>query len=81
MRLFHSLALSGSCEILQDKMIGDLRDFDMNFVELWNSPQKKEIKNFILKNKCRCTNECALSFNILGNWRYQPQLIKAAFDY
>ena len=63
------------CEILEDKMIGDLRKYDMNFMELWNSNKKKEIKNYILDTKCRCTYECALSFNILGNWRYQPKLL------
>ena len=65
------------CEILEDKMIGDLREYDMNFMELWNSNKKKEIKNYILDTKCRCTYECALSFNILGNWRYQPKLLSA----
>ena len=63
------------CEILQDKEIGDLRKFDMNFIELWNSQKTKDVKDFILKTKCRCTYECALSFNILGNWRYQLKLL------
>ena len=40
-----------------------------------------ELKKFILKSKCNCTHECALSYNILSNWRYQPSLISAAIKY
>ena len=69
------------CEILEDKMLGNLRDNDMNFMKIWNSKLNKKTKEFIIKSKCHCTYECALSYNILGNWRYQPQLIKAAIDY
>ena len=65
------------CEILEDKIIGDLRKFDMNFMQLWNGENNKNIKNFILDTKCRCTYECALSFNILGNWRYQLKLLSS----
>ena len=65
------------CEILEDKIIGDLRKFDMNFMQLWNGQNNKNIKNFILDTKCRCTYECALSFNILGNWRYQLKLLSS----
>ena len=32
------------CEILEDKMIGNLRDFDMNFMKLWNSERNKNIR-------------------------------------
>ena len=69
------------CEILEDRMIGDLRDYDMNFMEVWNSSKNKNTKDFILKSKCRCTYECALSFNILGNWRYQFKLLSSLISY
>ena len=67
------------CEILEDKLIGNLRDHEMNFMDLWNSKKNTEIKKFIKDTKCRCTYECALSFNILGNWRYQHRLIAGLF--
>ena len=67
------------CEILEDKLIGNLRDHDMNFMEMWNSESNTEIKKFIKDTKCRCTYECALSFNILGNWRYQHRLVASLF--
>lgn len=63
------------CEILEDKLIGSLRNYDMNFMKLWNNDNNKNIKKFIKETECRCTYECALSFNILGNMRYQHQLL------
>ena len=69
------------CEILEDTLLGNLRENNMDFMKIWKNNITKNTKKFIIKSKCNCTYECALSFNILGNWRYQPQLIKAAFDY
>ena len=66
------------CEILEGKELGDLRENDMNFMKIWNNKKTKDAKNFILKSKCNCTYECALSYNILGNWRYQAKLAAAA---
>jgi MoaA/NifB/PqqE/SkfB family radical SAM enzyme len=68
------------CEILEDKLLGNLRDNNMNFMEIWKSSKTKDAKNFIIKSKCNCTYECALTYNILGNWRYQPNLISSAFN-
>ena len=69
------------CEILEDKLIGDLRDFDMDFLKLWTTQKNKEIKDFIIKSKCKCTYECAMSFNILGNWRYQHKLLSSLISF
>ena len=69
------------CEILEDKKIGNLRDVDMNFMKLWDSDKNQSIKKFILGQKCKCTYECGLSFNVAGNYRYYPSLIKSIFDY
>ena len=63
------------CEILEDKLVGDLRENDFDFLKVWNSEKNKDIKNFISKTNCTCTYECAISFNILGNWRYQHKLL------
>jgi len=66
------------CEILEGKELGDLRENDMDLMKIWNNQKAKDTKNFIIKSKCNCTYECALSYNILGNWRYQPKLVAAA---
>jgi len=68
------------CEILEDKLLGNLRDNDMNFMEIWNGKKSLDTRKYITKTKCNCTYECALSYNILGNWRYQKQLISSAFN-
>lgn len=75
--LFGVIGASGDvfpCEILEDKKIGNLRDYNMNFKELWKDDLNKKTKKWILESKCRCTYECALSFNIIGNYRYYPRL-------
>ena len=65
------------CEILENKELGDLRKNEMNFMKIWNNQKTKDTKKYILDSKCNCTYECALSYNILGNWRYQPKLAAA----
>ena len=65
------------CEIL-DKPLGSLRDYDMNFMKLWSDNSAQQTKKWIKDTKCNCTYECAWSFNILGNSKYQKDLILAA---
>lgn len=65
------------CEIL-DKPLGSLRDYEMDFMKLWNDKAAKNTKKWIKDTKCNCTYECAWSFNILGNTKYQKDLILAA---
>ena len=68
------------CEILEDKLLGNLRDNEMNFMKIWNDKNTKDTRDYILKSKCNCTYECALSYNILGNWRYQASLASSMFN-
>ena len=68
------------CEILEDKILGDLRKNNMDFMKIWKNKETLETKNFIKKSHCHCTYECALTYNILGNWRYQPSLMASFFD-
>ena len=81
--LFGIITASGSiypCEILKYKLMGNLRENNMDFMKIWNSKETRDAKNFIKKTNCNCTYECALSYNILGNWRYQPRLISSIFN-
>jgi len=81
--LFGIITSSGlvyPCEILEDKLIGDLRKNDMNFMKIWQSSNADSTKKFILNTNCNCTYECALTYNILGNWRYQPHLMSSVFE-
>jgi hypothetical protein len=36
-------------------------------------------ENLLKNTNCNCTYECALSYNILGNWRYHSSLISSLF--
>ena len=81
--LFGIIAANGTvypCEILEKKILGDLRKNDMNFMKIWKGQKTKEVKDFIKKTNCNCTYECALTYNILGNLRYQPSLIRSIFN-
>ncbi len=82
--LFGIISSDGSvfpCEILEKKKLGNLRDNEMNFMKIWNNTETKNVKKFIKKTNCACSYECALTYNILGNWRYQPSLLfSALFD-
>ncbi len=63
------------CEIL-NRHLGNLRDYDMNFMELWKNKATKDTKKFIKDIDCNCTYECAWSINVISNKKYIPKLIK-----
>ncbi len=63
------------CELL-DKPLGKLSDFDFNFLNLWKSKKTKKVKKWITDTKCNCTYECAMTYNVMSNYKYQPRLIK-----
>ncbi len=67
------------CELLDDShKIGNIRDFKLNFKDLWLSKKAKEEVNFIRKTKCFCTHECFNAVNIVFNPKYYPRLTKIA---
>ena len=77
--IISSAGLVYPCEILEDKLLGDLRKNQMDFMKIWKNQATHDVKKFISKSNCNCTYECALTYNILGNWRYQPNLISSIF--
>ena len=81
--LFGIISANGKiypCEILEDKVLGNLRENQMDFMKIWKNNNTLETKRWIKDTKCNCTYECALSYNILGNLRYQPRLISSLFN-
>tara|TARA_Y100000310_G_C20700067_1_gene828940 strand:+ start:1166 stop:2197 length:1032 start_codon:yes stop_codon:yes gene_type:complete len=62
------------CEILNSKM-GNLRDHNYNFKELWFSNKSKEIRSGIKKTKCFCTHGCNMLPNIIFNQKYYPKIL------
>jgi MoaA/NifB/PqqE/SkfB family radical SAM enzyme len=67
------------CEVL-DRPLGNLRDYDFDFMKLWRDSEAKSAKKWIKDTGCNCTYECAWSVNVLGNLRYQPTLASAAIS-
>jgi MoaA/NifB/PqqE/SkfB family radical SAM enzyme len=77
--LFGVLQADGTvrpCEIL-DHEYGNIRDYDYDFLKLWNDRFASDGRRWILDTNCHCTYECAWAFNILGNWRYFPSMAAA----
>jgi MoaA/NifB/PqqE/SkfB family radical SAM enzyme len=64
------------CELLTDKVIGNIRDVDYDFNELWFSERADEAREWIRESKCFCTYECFHTLNITFNPRMYPQLLK-----
>lgn len=63
------------CEQLTQPM-GNVRDFEGDFLQVWTSPAAKTERQFIVDRKCHCTYECAMSSNILFNPWFYPRLLR-----
>ena len=62
-----------ACEILPDT-IGNIYKEKMR--NIFNNKKSKSLRNTIVKSKCRCTYECAMSTNSLFNFDQQKVLLK-----
>jgi radical SAM protein with 4Fe4S-binding SPASM domain len=67
------------CEILGNRKLGNIRDYDMNFMKLWQDKKTGKCRDFIKESKCNCTYECVWSVNAISNPRFiVPMLYNAA---
>jgi MoaA/NifB/PqqE/SkfB family radical SAM enzyme len=62
------------CEIL-DRPLGNVQDYGMNLLQLWEGTAAESARTFIRDSKCNCTYECAWAINIISNPKYYPALI------
>jgi len=73
------------CETLQYSqeskkiLMGNLRDFNLDFKKLFFSEKAQKTKKNIKKSKCFCAHECDLETNILFNLRFFPRLLLEIF--
>lgn len=59
------------CELLdEDKKIGNIRDFNLDFRKLWLSERNRQIADWIEKTRCYCTHECNVHCNTAFNARH-----------
>jgi hypothetical protein len=54
--------------------MGNLRDYNMNFMKLWNSIDAKSVNYKLRKEKCACTFDGTWAVNIISNIVFFPQL-------
>jgi len=68
------------CEVLVDLgrefLVGNLRDFDLDFMKLWKSEKNKETIRKIRRKKCFCTHGCDVTVNILFSRKLPLLLLK-----
>jgi len=73
------------CEVLMERgkkyLIGNLKDFNMDFSELWNSKKRYEIVNEIKKMKCFCTHGCDMSVNTFFGSKFIFKIFAKLFPY
>ena len=65
------------CELLSDNL-GNVRDFDYDFRQLWHSEKTQKLVRSIQKGKCFCTHECFITTNVVFNPKFLPRLLKIA---
>ena len=63
------------CEML-DVTFGNLRNYDYDYQIILDTEYNKQFCKNIIKDECFCTYECAWTFNILGNIKYHPSILK-----
>lgn len=68
------------CEILLDKSMGNLKDFNYDLNLLMKTNLAKNVGKWIVKTKCKCSFECALAANVTWNYSQYPRLFFAAFN-
>ncbi len=63
------------CEVLENKKLGNLRDYNLNFKSLWENKNAKDFKSWVKETKCNCTFECAWSINVISDPQFIPELL------
>ncbi|MDD5679105.1 MAG: radical SAM protein [Kiritimatiellae bacterium] len=68
-RVFNVITEDGDvypCEMLHQKM-GNLRDVNMDFQQIWKSAPAKAVRRYIAARKCLCTYECAMTASLAAS--------------
>lgn len=62
------------CEMLNNRKLGNLRDYDYDLNKVWAFAAADAARKWIKLKKCSCTYECQYTCNILYNIRFLPRL-------
>lgn len=66
------------CPARKNFLMGNLRDYGLNFKKLFFSPSAFKVKDYIRKTKCFCAHDCDAEVNILFNLKFLPRLLLKA---
>lgn len=68
-RIYGILYANGDVEFCEmfDAHLGNVKDFDYDFRRIWLSKKSMDIKESIIRKRCFCTHECALSASLFAN--------------
>ncbi len=61
------------CEILKDSL-GNLRDYNFDFMDLWNDKKSSETRKWIKDTKCNCHWECIYTYNLISSPKYSTKI-------
>jgi len=62
------------CEVQEQFVLGNLREYNMDFVKLWKSKKARTVYRKMREEKCACTFDGAWAVNILSNSVFLPRL-------
>jgi MoaA/NifB/PqqE/SkfB family radical SAM enzyme len=63
------------CEVQEDFVLGNLRDYGMNFKKLWRSQSARLTTQRMLDTGCACTFDGAWSVNVVASRQFLPRLV------
>lgn len=66
------------CEIREDEIIGNLRDYDMDVSKLWIDTKAREFRESITRDNCACYHHCFLAPAIFRTPSQWPELATTA---
>ncbi len=67
------------CEILEEKKLGNLNEYNFDFMKLWNNTNSKETREWIKKTKCNCHWECIFTYNLISSPKYLSKIATKLF--
>lgn len=62
------------CEILEEKKLGNLKDYKYDFMSLWNNNVAKDTRKWIKDTKCNCHWECIFTYNLISSPKYTAKI-------
>ena len=61
------------CEIL-DKPLGNLKDYNFDFLKLWYDKKANDTRKWIKDTKCNCHWECIYTYNLISSPKYAAKI-------